>query len=71
MIGVNVGRTVASRAAIAACRVALERGALIKHARHWRYRRRLFSNRTVQHLITEGFAVQVGNMIVRVTTWPA
>jgi hypothetical protein len=46
--------------AMEACRVALERGWLIKDAHHWRYRGRLFHNATVKRLIQEGTAVRVG-----------
>ena len=51
--------------AMEACRVALGRGWLIKDARHWRYRGRLFSNVTVKRLIEEGTAVRVGNKVVQ------
>jgi hypothetical protein len=61
---------VAGRAALDACRVALERGVLSKDAHHWRYRRRLFSNATVKQLIDEGLAKRVGNQIVRVPGRP-
>jgi hypothetical protein len=52
------------------CRAALERGPLIRHRKHWRFGRRLFSNATVNQLIAEGAAVRDGATIRR-ADWPA
>jgi hypothetical protein len=43
----------------------LERGPLIRHNRHWRFGRRLFSNATVNQLVAEGLAVRDGETIRR------
>lgn len=48
------------------CRAALERGPLIRHNRHWRFGRRLFSNVTVNQLVAEGLAVREGATIRRI-----
>ena len=58
-----IARAATTRAAVYVCRIALAHGPLVREGRHWRYRRRLFSNATVKQLLIEGAAVRVGDTV--------
>jgi hypothetical protein len=49
--------------AVVSARAALTRGPLVRRARHWQFRRRLFSNATVAALVAAGEAVRQGDRV--------